>query len=122
MRRSDGSFIADGDYDAGRYIQIVYTGSVWWSNIQPPAPQAGGEGDITAVLAGTGLSGGGIFWQCHAERVSNGSEHPRSCQLLRSCQVCSTPIRIPISVCQLDPSASSQPDYQRYAEVQRGWP
>ena len=52
MRRADGTEIADGDWAAGRYIQIIYSGSVWLSNIQGPA--SGGVGTITSV---TGVSG-----------------------------------------------------------------
>ena len=52
MKRADGTDIAAGDYDAGRYIQLIYTGSVWRSNIQ--GPSAGGVGTITSV---TGVSG-----------------------------------------------------------------
>ena len=51
MKRSDGTVHSgSGDYDGlARYIQVVYTGSVWRSNIQAPVHRKReATGDITS--------------------------------------------------------------------------
>ena len=59
MRKSDGSQFASGDLVVGRFLRIVYGGSHFISDVEPPAIGGGGEGDITSITVASPLTGGG---------------------------------------------------------------
>lgn len=58
MRRSDGTAFVAGDLPVGRLVIAIYNGSQWRTDVDPPS-ESGGEGTITAIVAGSGLTGGG---------------------------------------------------------------
>ena len=57
MRRSDGSEFAADDVVAARYIEAIYNGSNFITNIPPPPPQPPAEKTLTLAEEGTDLSG-----------------------------------------------------------------
>ena len=64
MRRSDGTEFVAGDLPVGRLVIAIFNGSQWRTNIDPPSEGGGGEGTITAVVAGSGLTRWWFRWQC----------------------------------------------------------